>query len=167
MSESPKAISYGRALYYPYINIRNEKWLKTAALFYKGIDRIVPESFAPKDSDTIRALIDSDGFVRNVDPRRAARNVAYYFKDFAKRKLLDKSSNNDFFPFSRKLKELTKPNEKFLIHVDKASSDLVFYLEMYGLAKPSNLLPIFIVFLHPLPTMEFIFEGVDFNQYIL
>lgn len=35
---------FGKALYYPTIDINNEEWLKTAYLFWDGISTIVPES---------------------------------------------------------------------------------------------------------------------------
>ena len=37
---------FGKALYYPTIDINNEEWLKTAYLFWDGISTIVPESMA-------------------------------------------------------------------------------------------------------------------------
>jgi hypothetical protein len=42
-------------LYYPYINFRDEGWLKTAALYCDGITRIVPYSIEGLDSDVVRA----------------------------------------------------------------------------------------------------------------
>src|SRR4051794_27073093 len=79
MSES---IVYGRALYYPYINFRSLKWLKTAALYYDGIDRIVPEDFAPGDPDIVKELIDKENFIRNINPSHEVEMVDRVAKDF-------------------------------------------------------------------------------------
>jgi hypothetical protein len=64
-------------LYYPYINFRAEGWLKTAALYWDGISRIVPFGIEPSTSDTVRAFEDG-GFLRaparpeEVNPENAA-----------------------------------------------------------------------------------------------
>ena len=34
---------FSRALYYPTIDIKNGRWLKSAALFWDSIETIVPE----------------------------------------------------------------------------------------------------------------------------
>lgn len=50
---------FSQALYYPYIDIRDEGWLKTAALYWERMRTIVPESIdAPYSSATARALED-------------------------------------------------------------------------------------------------------------
>jgi len=41
------------ALYYPYIHIRSENWLKTALLAFQKVNRIVPNSYALTDDETI------------------------------------------------------------------------------------------------------------------
>src|SRR5215210_7177285 len=38
------------ALYYPYIHMRNEDWLKGTLLFFPHIVRMLPSTFTPKDS---------------------------------------------------------------------------------------------------------------------
>lgn len=51
------------ALYYPWIDVRDEAWLKTALLYWDSVRTIVPESFdAPYSTDTGRALQDA-GFL--------------------------------------------------------------------------------------------------------
>ena len=46
-------------LYYPYFHIRNESWIKVAALYWPKIIRIVPDQYPVRDSDTVRALADN------------------------------------------------------------------------------------------------------------
>lgn len=52
---------FSRALYYPTIDIKNERWLKSAALFWDSIETIVPESRSdnPYRNNTTRAFYDS------------------------------------------------------------------------------------------------------------
>lgn len=46
-----------QALYYPWIDVRDEAWLKTALLYWDSVRTIVPESMdAPYSTDTGRAL---------------------------------------------------------------------------------------------------------------
>ncbi len=53
-----------QALYYPWIDIRDEAWLKTALLYWDSVRTIVPESIeAPYSTDTGRILQDADFLV--------------------------------------------------------------------------------------------------------
>jgi hypothetical protein len=56
-----------RCLYYPFIHFRDEGWLKLSSLYWDDVSRIVPRSYAPRDSREIRTLEDA-GVVRRVDP---------------------------------------------------------------------------------------------------
>lgn len=63
--------AFSNALYYPTIDIRDTRWLRTAALFWDSISTIVPETCAqPYESRDARYLADS-GFLRplRVDSR--------------------------------------------------------------------------------------------------
>lgn len=52
-----------QALYYPWIDIHDEAWLKTALLYWDSVRTIVPESIdAPYSTDTAHALQDA-GFL--------------------------------------------------------------------------------------------------------
>ena len=52
-------MNFSQALYYPWIDIRDERWLKTAALYWERMRTIVPESIdLPYTSKTARALED-------------------------------------------------------------------------------------------------------------
>lgn len=53
-----------QALYYPWIDVRDETWLKTALLYWDSVRTIVPESIdAPYSTDTGRALQDAEFLV--------------------------------------------------------------------------------------------------------
>lgn len=53
-------------LYYPHIEIQNQKWLKNALLLWDNVYRIVPPSYKPKDSLEVQRACDS-GLVRSVN----------------------------------------------------------------------------------------------------
>ncbi len=55
-------------LYYPYIQFKDETWLKLTALYWDRMARIVPSGFPLADSDGVRLLADT-GFVIERPPR--------------------------------------------------------------------------------------------------
>ncbi|AVH56531.1 MULTISPECIES: DUF6236 family protein [Streptomyces] len=68
-------------LYYPYINFRDERWLKTAALYWPQLARIVPARFPTTDSDTVRALAEELDFIVPVEPASSTLGVSSAFLD--------------------------------------------------------------------------------------
>ncbi|MFE1883061.1 DUF6236 family protein [Streptomyces diastatochromogenes] len=66
-------------LYYPYIHFRDDAWLKTAALYWPKMARVVPAGYPLADSDTVRTLSDELDFVVAVEPTSAAQAVAPMF----------------------------------------------------------------------------------------
>jgi hypothetical protein len=45
------------ALYYPYISFRDVNWLKSMAMFYERIYRIVPHGIIPSDNEKLQPLL--------------------------------------------------------------------------------------------------------------
>ncbi|MFE7216670.1 DUF6236 family protein [Streptomyces sp. NPDC001698] len=72
-------------LYYPYVRVRDEQWIKTAALYMPKLARIVPSGYSVVDSPVVRALNDELGFVVPVDPMRIAQQLAPAFLDLLER----------------------------------------------------------------------------------
>lgn len=66
-------------MYYPYVHVRDERWLKVAALYWPKIVRIVPGDYHPRDSDTARVLIDELGFIDSQPPGPSVQAVATRF----------------------------------------------------------------------------------------
>lgn len=98
-------------LYYPFINFRSDAWLKTAALYWDKIARIVPTAYPTRDSDTVKALRQELAFIENVDP------VDY-----------KESTGRDFFRFvNRNQVELHK---RYAVRQAKVELGYVFYGKM-------------------------------------
>ncbi|MEV4079445.1 DUF6236 family protein [Nonomuraea fuscirosea] len=49
-------------LYYPYIHIRDDAWLKACALYWPKIVRMVPDGYPTRDSETMKVLAGELGF---------------------------------------------------------------------------------------------------------
>jgi hypothetical protein len=64
-------VSFGKALYFPYIHFQDENWLKYSLLYWDAIKRIVPRSYQPKDSKAV-AVLSGEGMVEDVDPQAGA-----------------------------------------------------------------------------------------------
>ncbi len=61
-------MSFGRALYYPHINLTNKNWIKHALLYYDNISRIVPSTVDPQDSEEIIKIKYETGFIDDHSP---------------------------------------------------------------------------------------------------
>jgi uncharacterized protein DUF6236 len=70
------------AVYYPYIHIRDERWLKVAALYWPRIIRIVSPGYPIRDSRLVDVLAGELGLIVNHPPDGAARDVAAPFAAF-------------------------------------------------------------------------------------
>jgi hypothetical protein len=83
MSGSASTLGYRRhGLYYPYFHVRDDRWLKVAALYWPKLVRIVPEGFPTRDSDTVCALSASDFIVRRP-PGNSVEAIAPRFVELA------------------------------------------------------------------------------------
>lgn len=67
-----------RCLYYPFIHFRDEAWLKLSALYWDDVTRIVPRSYAPRDSRDVRALEEA-GVLQRIDPGKYEAPVGELF----------------------------------------------------------------------------------------
>lgn len=67
------------ALYYPYIEFHNDNWLKAMAMYYDNIYRIVPNDVTPKDSESIKPLIENSSIGTKIDPTPYAQEAANLF----------------------------------------------------------------------------------------
>lgn len=56
-------------LYFPYIHVRDDNWLKTAALYWPTVRRLVPHRHQTRDSPTARVFAEA-GVLGSEDPRK-------------------------------------------------------------------------------------------------
>jgi hypothetical protein len=125
-------IAYGRALFYPHIDFHDEKWLKTAALYYKGLDRIVPEGYSDFEDPTIlKRLNENEKFVTNINPREASEEVAMDFLDFARDELTDEEHRRKLITSVGSNLPVTQP---YKVHMKKIGKALKNDLPELGLA---------------------------------
>ncbi|MBC7972317.1 MAG: hypothetical protein H7Z11_19685 [Verrucomicrobia bacterium] len=72
--------SFGKALYYPYIQIQDENQLKCALLYFEGIHRIVPKYIPLHDSAVVHAVIE-EGLLEDQDPEDYAERASKKFEE--------------------------------------------------------------------------------------
>lgn len=65
-------VPFSSALYYPHIDIRNERWLRGAALFWDSIRTIVPESLRDPYSSAFARELNNKGV---LDPVRVSSDM--------------------------------------------------------------------------------------------
>lgn len=68
------------AVYYPYIHIRDERWLKVAALYWPHMVRIVSPDYPTRNSELVDVLAGELGFIVDQPSDDAARQVAAPFR---------------------------------------------------------------------------------------
>ena len=57
------------ALYFPYVNLPGDAWVKAAALIWPQMGRMLPDGYPHlRDSDTVKQLRDELGFIIDVTP---------------------------------------------------------------------------------------------------
>jgi hypothetical protein len=127
-------IGFGHALYYPYIHLQDETWLKTAALYYDRLSRIVPDDFLTNDSEIVKQLDDEVGLISNLSPRHEALEIAHDFLKFAKEELSSKAKRKRILA---KIGNKLPAKSNFSIHMDKMAMLLREELPKLGLAKKS------------------------------
>lgn len=146
-------MSFGHALYYPYINLTNKNWVKHALLFWDNISRIVPQSVEPMDSEDIIKIKEESGFINDYYPERW--DISHTFYDFSRelkpifesdRFFRDRYSEQeyhhrqyrrDFQNRRRFFSELVQANGSY-IHFEKMDTRLKEYLFDIGLAIPGR-----------------------------
>ncbi|WP_156993160.1 DUF6236 family protein [Pseudonocardia acaciae] len=74
------------ALYYPYIHVQDDTWLKYASLYWPKMGRLRPADYLTVDSRTARVLHDEARWLIDVPPPSwAAREVGAPFSDLIRR----------------------------------------------------------------------------------
>jgi hypothetical protein len=122
------------ALYYPYIHVRSEQWLKATLLYVPVVKRIVPSSYAPADTPAIlkfTKIVGSQGELLQAVPSFSAAAME------AQESLLEKLRHHRV-KIERKFgRESAPPRDQYWIHVAKFNDKLLGFLLKSRLAWPS------------------------------
>lgn len=111
-------------LYYPHIEIPDSNWLKSALLLWDEVYRIVPQSYAPMDSEETRAAIDA-GLVRPINlERQDLLGISKKFEKFLKS-----------LPFTPAGLEA---GDTSLLHPEKVDATLYPLLEQYAVGEKNG-----------------------------
>ncbi len=118
---------FGRALYYPHINFQDQNWLKFAALYYDGIDRIVPSDDLIEEVDLIERINDTATseetlFVRSIRPGYYADEIAHGFIEYAKKELSNELKRKEVF---ERVSKFVNHSDTYSIHVKKMGRELL------------------------------------------
>jgi hypothetical protein len=131
-----------QALFYPWIDIQDETWLKTSLLYWDSLRTIVPESIdAPYSTETGRALQDA-GFLVPLRVHSRMEEIEELTDDVLK--YLNTSEGAELVIAGVESRthhihvdKLPYPLQRFAnIHPDKLPDEIRGLL--YGLAAPSN-----------------------------
>lgn len=121
------------ALYYPFIHIRSEHWLKLTLLCFPKVVRMIPYGeYAPEDAPEIQRYVEPTPRDRLLDSRGTAAESAIV----AQRRLLKDIKENE--KFIAKTYARAQGGERYLIHDAKMEPGLRAYLLKKGLAWPDT-----------------------------
>ncbi len=107
-------MSFGRALYYPHINLTNKNWIKLALLYYDNLSRIVPSSVEPEDSEEIVKIRYETGFIDDHSPDHW--EVSNTFSSFSEN--LERIIERDEFFHDRYFRDIHRHRRKYLEHYE-------------------------------------------------
>lgn len=133
-------MAFTKSLYYPWIDIKDESWLKTAALYWDTIQSIVPESIEhPYSSDTAVQLQDES----ILSPLRVhsyldeieglAKDVVEYLDSQEGMELITGISEETVYLHPDKLPHSLRHFD--YIHPGKMSSEVRYMLQDAGLGR--------------------------------
>jgi hypothetical protein len=128
-------------LYFPFIHVRDDDWLKTAALYWPSIRRLVPRPYPKHDSLTARTFFDA-GILRDEVPKRLLDSMAWDLLDTIKqnadRLVADYSIGRAFTEWDGRewseCSEEGRAQQLGWIHVTKFPRDVADYLVERDLA---------------------------------
>lgn len=96
----------GMVFYYPYIEIQNSNWLKSALLYWEGIWRMVPLRITPNDNREVHLLLDKgDDLIIGIPPDNYRQAAATRFLKYFGPLLSDEES---FFELRYEIEALSK-----------------------------------------------------------
>ncbi|MGC5322406.1 DUF6236 family protein [Micromonospora arida] len=130
-------------LYFPYVHVRDDDWLKAAALYWPDVRRLVPAGYSKHDSLTAQAFVEAE-ILRDEDPeiylnsltwdllQAMRRNAELLARDYS---LEHASTNWDGHQWTAAGGPNFGRPELGWIHVTKFPHGVVDYLSELGLAQ--------------------------------
>lgn len=123
------------ALYYPYIHIRSEHWLKATLLCVPSVKRIVPEAYTPEDPPSILKYSQITGpngaLLQPVLASSAGANEA-------QRRLLVSLRDHEQEIEGQYQRVSVRGPDKYWLHAAKFNDEVLHYLVERGLAWHSD-----------------------------
>jgi hypothetical protein len=122
------------ALYYPYIHVRSEHWLKATLLYAPAVKRIVPETYEPEDSFQIAKytqIIGPHGALLQTVPANSKA------ADQAQFRILGKIESHIDEIKKRYGRDSSPAYDQYWIHDAKFSRELLSFLVQNNLAWQS------------------------------
>ena len=107
-------MSFTRALYYPWIDIADESWLKCAAIYWDLIQTIVPELITRPYSGSVARELEDEGILLPLRVNSGMEEVADLTDDVFE--YLDSEAGAE-------LMLIDEQNQSRHIHMEKLSSD--------------------------------------------
>ena len=123
------------ALYYPYVHVRSEHWLKATLLCVPAVTRIVPQEYVPEDLPAIikyREISGRNGALLQTVP--AASDATFD----AQHRLLEKIREHEEGILSRYDRRHAPRPDDYWIHIAKFNASLLDYLTQHNLAWHSE-----------------------------
>lgn len=136
-------MAFTKSLYYPWIDVHDEAWLKSAALYWDIIQTIVPEALdRPYSTKTAKQLQDQGILV----PLRVrsdlceiedlTQDVLTYLRSQEGMELLAGANRNHVYLHPDKLPNAVRRLAR--MHPEKMSHEIRYMLEESGLSRPSR-----------------------------
>ena len=129
--ESTTATAARQALYYPYIHIRSEHWLKATLLCTPGVRRIVPETYSPEDPPRIHRYTQIVGLNGPLLQSVPSNSVAAFE---AQNRLLAKLREYQREIVKKYQRTNVSSSDLYRIHVAKFNEVLLEFLLQHKLA---------------------------------
>jgi hypothetical protein len=130
-------------LYYPYVHVRDDAWLKVAALYWPSLRRIVPSGYLKHDSPTAQRLFEAS-ILRDEEPRRlldpVGRDLATALQENAYKLVPDYTIERaiadwDGYNWSAGSAQGQVTPELGWIHISKFPQNVINSLTILGLAQ--------------------------------
>jgi hypothetical protein len=132
------------ALYFPFIHVRDDDWLKTAALYWPSVRRLVPRGYPKHDSPAAQTFFDA-AILRDEVPDRLidatgqARELLRILRQNADLLIRDYSIGRAYEDWDGRVWSTHRGHEREpqlgWIHVTKFPPHVVDYLSSKGLAR--------------------------------